>query len=373
MGRLTPEAARAQYPVLEHTAYLNAGSAGPLARATAAAVAAQRVRDLEDGRSGPDYIEAMLAARERVREALAAELGVRADQVALNRATTDGCNIVVSGLGLGSGDEVVTTDSEHFGLLGALHCSGARVVVVAPDLDAIAAAVGPRTRLVAVSHVLWTTGRLLGVQQLAGALRVPLLVDGAQSVGAIPVDASPFDFYTVSCHKWLCCPDSSGALVVRDPEALAVRIPSYFSQSSYGNDGAFEPRTGARRFDSGWIAPGLLAGIEAALGAHPAWRFERALELTRRCRDRLLDAGLGAVVEPEHGTLVAFRPAGSAADVVVRAHRRGVVVREIPGTGLVRASCGYWTNEDDIERLVAAVSVTSARHLAGNQRGEGEG
>lgn len=356
---MTPEEARAQYPVLEHTAYLNAGSAGPLARSTAAAVAAQRVRDVRDGRSGADYIDAMLAARERVRAALAAELGVPADKAALNRATTDGCNIVVTGLALGPGDEVVTTGSEHFGLLGALHCSGARVVVVTPDVDAIAAAVGPRTRLVAVSHVLWTTGRLLRLEDLAGSLAVPLLVDGAQSVGAIPVDASPFDFYTVSCHKWLCCPDSSGALYVRDPDALAVRLPSYFSQTSYGEDGTFEAKIGARRFDSGWIAPGLLAGIEAALDTHPEWRFRRAHAMTRRCRDRLLEAGLDVVLEAEHGTLVAFRPARTAAEVVLRAHERGVVVREIPRTGLVRASCGYWTNEDDIERLVAAVSVTS--------------
>ena len=353
---MTSEEARALYPVLERWAYLNAGSAGPLARPAADAVAAQRRRDLEEGRSGQPYIDAMLEARERVRAAIADEIGVPADNVALARSTTDGCNIVVNGLGLGAGDEVVTTDAEHFGVLGALHCSGARVVVVPADLDSLADAVGPRTRLIAVSHVLWTTGRLLPLEELSQRVGVPLLVDGAQSAGAIPVDAGLFDFYTVSCQKWLCCPDSSGGLFVRDPDSLRVRMPSYFSQAGYGPDGSFQPQPGARRFDNGWLAPGLLAGVEAALALHPPWRYERAHEVTERCRDRLLAAGVDVVVEPEHGTLVAFRAGEQARDLVARAYARGVVVRELPRPGLVRASCGYWTNDEDIERLVAAAT-----------------
>lgn len=356
---MTPEEARAQYPVLERTAYLNAGSAGPLARSTADAVAAQRRRDLEEGRSGQAYVDGMFAARERVRSALAEEIGVSAENLALNRATTDGCNIVVNGLDLRRGDEVVTTDAEHFGLVGALHCSGARVVVVPPDVEALDGAIGPRTRLVAVSHVLWTTGKLLRLEELRAAGDVPVLVDGAQSVGAVPVDATAFDFYTVSGHKWLCCPDSSGALYVRDVDALRVRMPSYFSQSAYELDGAFTPKAGARRFDTGWVAPGLLAGVEAALALHPPWRYARALEMTRRCRDALLAAGLDVAVEPEHGTLVSFRAGNEAKAMVARAERRGVIVREIPRTGLVRASCGYWTSDDDVDRLVEAVRPTA--------------
>ena len=369
---MTPEEARAQYPVLERRAYLNAGSAGPLARSTAEAVAAQRRRDLEEGRSGQPYIDEMLEARERVREAIAREVGVPADNLALNRATTDGCNIVVVGLDLGPGDEVVTTDAEHFGLLGALHCSGARVVVAPADLDALERAVTPRTRLVAVSHVTWTTGRLLRLEELRERVDVPFLVDGAQSVGAIPVDASPFDYYTVSCHKWLCSPDSSGALYVRDLDSLRVRLPSYFSQAAYEPDGSFTPKEGARRFDTGWIAPGLLAGIQAALAVHPEWRFDRARELTERCRERLLEAGLDVVVEPEHGTLVSFRAGDRAAELVARAHERGVVVREIPGTGLVRASCGYWTSDEDLERLARGchmtITVTALRPVSERTR-----
>ena len=137
----------------------------------------------------------------------------------LTTSTTEGCNIVLGGLGLGPDDEIVTTTDEHFGLLGALATSGARIVVVAPDADAIRAAVTPRTRLLALSQVIWTTGRILPVLDLRAETGIPVLVDGAQSVGAIPVSAAGLDYLTVSGQKWLCGPDATGALVVADPEA----------------------------------------------------------------------------------------------------------------------------------------------------------
>jgi L-cysteine/cystine lyase len=355
--------ARAAYPVLERLAYLNAGTFGPLARATAEAVAERRQDDLEHGRSGREYFESMLEARERVRTLLADEIAVDAERVALTRATTDGCNIVVAGLELGPDDEVVTTDGEHFGLLGALGVSDARVrVAIVRDLpasralDAILAEVGPRTRLIAIQHVSWINGAVMPIEELRDAAEgVPLLVDGAQAVGTIPVDASGFDFYTVSCQKWLCGPDATGALYVRDPESLTVRFPTYFSQSSFEPDGTFAPKEGARRFDDGWLAPGLLSGIEAALAVHPEGRFERAREMAVRCRDALLAAGKDVVTEPDQATLVSWRCRGEPADVVARLEDAGVIVRFLPGMDLLRASVGYWTNEDDIERLVAGI------------------
>ena len=62
---------------------------------------------------------------------------------------------------------------------------------------------------------------------------MPILVDGAQSVGALPVAAAGLDFLTISGQKWLCGPDATGGLVVADPERLRVATPSYFSQQAY--------------------------------------------------------------------------------------------------------------------------------------------
>jgi L-cysteine/cystine lyase len=351
---MTYEEARAQFPVLDSRAYLNAGTNGPLARATVDAFVAQARRDLEEGRTGPKYFEQMLELRETARQAFAAVLGVESDRMALVESTSRGCATVLAGLGLTGEDEVVTTDHEHFGLTGPLYATGARVVIVDADEDALLAAITPRTRLIATSHVLWTTGRRLDLQRVKEESGLPLLVDGAQSAGAIPVDVGELDFYTVSAQKWLCAPDPTGALYVRDPATVRVKTPSYFAQDSYELSGDFVPKATSARFDGGWVGVPALAGLVAALGAHPEWRYERAAEMAARCRE-LLEPHVEIVTPPGHSTLVSFRPQGDPVELVARLYEAGVVVRELPGRNLVRASCGWWTNEDDLQRLVAGL------------------
>jgi L-cysteine/cystine lyase len=309
--------------------------------------------DLERGRFGEPYFEKMLELRTQVRGRIGSLLGVATESVALTTSTTEACNIVLSGLGLHPSDEVVTTDEEHFGLLGALHSSRARVVVA--PISGVLEAVTPETKLVALSHVSWVTGNRLDPGLIQSETGVPVLVDGAQSAGAIPVEAGGFDFYTVSCQKWLCGPDPLGALYVRDPERLRVALPSYFSQDSYDPDGAFVPSEGAARFDSGWTSVPYLAGMIAALDRAPEWRFEHARRMTDRCHE-LLAERFRVVTEPGASTLVSFEAEGEAEQIANELYERGVVVRNIPKTNLVRVSCGYWTDEDDLERLLAGLT-----------------
>ena len=358
---MTFEEGRAQFPVLERLAYLNAGTNGPLARATVDAVVAQERADLEGGRGGRAYFDRALELRDEVRAKLAVVVGVEPDQVSLATSTTNGCNIVLAGLGLGPEDEVVTTDGEHFGLLGALAASPARVRVakvreLPPEkaLDVVLAEVTPRTRLLALSHVCWMSGNRFPIAELKAATGLPLLVDGAQSVGAIPVDASRFDFYAFSCQKWLCGPDAMGGLVVDDPERLAVAAPSYLSQEIYEAEGAFVARPGAARFDPGWTPPPSLAGLSAALDLAPEWRFERAAGTAARCRE-LLAERFEVVTAPGQATLVSFRVEGDSAEVVKRLYEQGVIVRDVPGLGWIRVSCGWWTSDEDLSRLLSAL------------------
>ncbi len=358
---MTFEEARAQFPVLEHLAYLNAGTNGPLARATAEAMAEQERADLERGRGGRAYFERALELRGEVRTKLAAFVGAGPESFSLATSTTNGCNIVLSGLGLGPADEVVTTDGEHFGLLGALAISPARVRVaevreLPPEesFEVLAATITPRTRLLALSHVCWMSGNRLPVEELKRETGLPVLVDGAQSVGAIPVDATAVDYYAFSGQKWLCGPDSTGGLVVRDPESLPVTAPSYLSQQAYEPNGTFTPRAGAARYDSGWTPVASLAGLSAALDTPPEWRYERAAEATARCRE-LLAERVEMVTAPDQGTLVTFRVEGDTAELVRRLYAEGVVVRDIPGLGWIRVSCGWWTSDEDVERLLAAL------------------
>ncbi len=351
---MTFEEARGRFPVLERFAYLQAGSVGPLARTTIAAMQAEEERGLDEGRGSRAQFDRLLELREELRSDVACLVGVASERVALTASTTDGCNIVLAGLDLREGDEVITTTDEHFGLLGPLHASRAKVVVVEPDPERIVAAVTPRTRLLALSHVLWTTGAVLPVDELRGATGLPILVDGAQSVGAMPVDAAGLDFYTVSGQKWLCGPEGTGALVVADPDSLRVARPSFLSQQSYGPDGAFEAKEGAARFDPNLLPTGATAGLLAAVRSIPEWAYVRAAEMAERLRSRLTDAGGDVVVPDKRATLVSWKaPVDESSEIVSTLAEVGVIVRDLPGRGLVRASVGWWTSDDDLERLVA--------------------
>jgi L-cysteine/cystine lyase len=184
---------------------------------------------------------------------------------------------------------------------------------------------------------------------------LPILLDGAQSAGVCRTGAAEFDFYTVSGQKWLCGPDSTGALYVRDPERLRVALPTYMSQAAYDVEESFTPKPGAPRFDSTWYAPGTLAGLLAALESAPEWRYERTRELAAYCRGRLGEAGYEIVTAPEQAGLISFDPGGDAAEAAARLFEAGVIVRDLPGTAWLRASCGWWTSEDDVERLLKAL------------------
>src|SRR5581483_3106225 len=191
-------------------------------RATTEAIAAQLQADVDQGRGGRPYIDELLALRSRARAALAGVIHVDPAKVALTQSTTAGCNTVLAGLGLRAGDEVVTTDGEHFGLLGPLQASPAEVRVARirdrpPEeaLDTILAEVTPRTKLLALSHVSFLTGNLLPIEELQEATGLPMLGD-----------------------------DESGSYTARE---------------------------GAERFDGGWFWRGSLAGLTAAIELVPQW------------------------------------------------------------------------------------------------------
>ncbi len=298
----------------------------------------------------------LLDDREELRSELAALVGVPTETVALTASTTDGCNIVLAGLGLGPSDEVITTTDEHFGLIGPLHVSGAKVVVVEPHADRIVAAVTARTRLIAISHVLWTTGAVLPVHELKAATGLPILVDGAQSVGVISVDATrPRLLHDLRTEVALRA-GGDGRARRRGSGRARVARPSYLSQQSYDPDGTFVAKDGAARFDPNVTPTAAVAGLRAGSPSVPEWAFERADEMAERFRARLAEAGCDVVVPSERATLVSWRvPADESADVVARLADAGVIVRDLPGRGLVRASVGWWTNEDDLDRLVEAL------------------
>jgi selenocysteine lyase/cysteine desulfurase len=352
------EELRAEFPVLERTAYLNAGTNGPVPRAAVDAVAEDVRRQAEDGRGGGPFFELLLARLQQLRGRVAGLLGADSAEVALTASTTDGVNAVLNALDLASGDEVLTSDEEHPGVLAPLGAArkrrGIRVRVV--PFDSLAREVRPDTRLVACSHVSWVTGRVADVAGVA----VPVLLDGAQGLGAVPTDVRELgcDFYAASGQKWLCGPNGLGYLYVRGEltSQLPAPWPGYMSLAASDRPLDFELHDDARRFDTGLPASQHTAWALAALDTLERPGIERvhahAADLADRLAERLAARG-GRVAPRGRSTLVSWEDADPP-QTVERLRDEGIVVRNLPGTSYVRASVGGWTGEQDIERLLAA-------------------
>jgi len=340
---------RAEFPVFESVSFLNAGSA----------VRARIDSELR-GRGGHASFQEVLGLADRVRPAYAAVLGADPSDVALTGSTTDGCNTVIAGLELGPGDEIVTSDEEHPGLLAPLAQARRRrgvSITVAPFAE-VHAAVGPATKLIACSHVSWVGGKVSDVAALVGT-GVPVLLDGAQALGAIPVDvrALGVDYYAAPGQKWLCGPEGSGSLYVRRErlDELAVPWSGFGSLADPHDPLDCGPAEGAKRFDHGFPAGIRSAFALASLEmlASYGWDavFERAATLATRLADDL--AGHGLAVAPRgRSTLVSWEASDAEAEVA-RLAAGGFVTRFIPATfRYVRASVGAWCSEDELARLV---------------------
>src|SRR5207248_3835717 len=154
------EAFRAQFPVFERLSYLNAGTEGPVPAASVRAARERLGFEASHGRSGKAFFEGLMGMAGSLRAAYAQLLGCTPEQVALTGSTTDGVNTVLAGLDLRPGEEVLTTDEEHPGVLAPLGRARKRWSVnvrVVPFAE-IAGEVSSSTRLVACSHVSWVSG-----------------------------------------------------------------------------------------------------------------------------------------------------------------------------------------------------------------------
>jgi L-cysteine/cystine lyase len=358
-----PEVFRAQFPVLERVAYLNAGTEGPVPRAAEEAAAARVEREVYQGRCGRPYFEELLGLAENLRTRYAAALGCDFASVALTGSTTDGVNTVVAGLDLRAGEEILTTDEEHPGLLAPLARARIRhgVTIRVVPWEELVGAVSPATRLIACSHVSWVSGRIIDAPALT-ATGVPVLLDGAQGLGAVPVNVAELGcaFYAASGQKWLCGPEGSGCLYV-SPEhvdELLIPWPSYGSVVRGSDPLDLEPAEGATRFDHGF-PPGLrsawaVASLEVLEAPGWEWVHGRAADLALA-----LVAGLearGLEVAPRgRSTLVSWRVEDPDAEVQ-RLAEAGVIVRSIPGRGLMRASVGAWCSAEDVDKLARLAS-----------------
>jgi selenocysteine lyase/cysteine desulfurase len=351
-------ALRAEFPVLERLAFLNAGTDGPVPAAAVRAARGALESQLTGGRYSPHF-DARMTLQAELRALYARLLGCGVEDLSLQTSTSEGLGTILAGLDLGPGSEIVTSDSEHPGLIGPLLAARERGATIRPvPLRDVADAVTASTTLVACSHVSWITGEL--APAALAEVGVPVVLDGAQGVGAVPVDVRALGCaaYAAAGQKWLCGSDGTGLLYVAPEFRERVRAvgPSFlnFQDSHAGFEATLH--TDARRYDTASLsreaAAFSLAATRVLDGAGFGAVHARGTALAAQLADTLAEHG--RTVAPRGATtLVAWEDPDPPA-TRERLAAAGVVVRDLPGTRYVRASVGAWNDERDLERLVSA-------------------
>jgi L-cysteine/cystine lyase len=382
-------AVREALPATGAGIYLNTGTAGPLPRETARAMAEMEEYELNVGRASDDYFLESLQRTAEARAASAAILTADVETVALTRSATEGLNIATWGLDWQPGDRAITTTLEHAGCYGALQALQQRRAVELELVDvgdggdderslaAFDRAIRPGTRLVVLSHVCWSTGAVLpvrGIADLAHERGAFVLVDGAQAAGAIPIDVNALgaDAYAVSGQKWLLGPEGMGALWVAPSvlDRVQVTFAGHFSFENPILRPPFVPWPDARRLELGIFHRPSVVGFARSCGwlamfVGLDWVYRRSAALARRTADALAATPGVELITPRQrmATLVTFRIDGWPAEAALEelGRRAFVIARSCPGTDWLRFSVGFFNAESELDRTVAAVAEL-ARH-----------
>ncbi|MGH2532340.1 MAG: aminotransferase class V-fold PLP-dependent enzyme [Thermomicrobiales bacterium] len=376
---------RERMPAARLTGYFNAGTNGPLPNVVVEALIAAAQQEFDTGRTHPAFYGGVKDEWQRLRERIASVFGANADEIALTRSTTEGINIALMGLDWQRGDEVVTTNLEHPGIMVPLalvaHRYGAviRIANVGNGGGDVAAAIQDqithRTRAIAISHAMWSTGAVIPLRQIADLAherRILVVVDAAQAAGQAPVNLHEVgvDAYAISGQKWLCGPGGTGALYVRKERHADIR-PTYIRSAMTEPTGYLLPPAGAVRYEIGeFYTPALigqaagLAWLQDQIGFD--WIYDRVASLGQRCWEGLNELDGVSVITPRDrmAGLVCFTVENWHPRRVMEAlYQRGHTIRFVeyaPGPTVARVSCGWWCTEDEVDGLVAAVGEIAA-------------
>jgi L-cysteine/cystine lyase len=372
---------RQELPSTMSRVYFNTGTFGPLPTCALTAMQDRLRIEWQEGRLGTASFESMANLYTSARQGASHLLHAQDGEIALTDNTGEGLNIISFGLNWREGDEVITTTHEHISLLAPLYQLRDRYGIVIrtadigekgdrPILKQVADLVTPRTRLISISHVSWMTGAVLNIHEVGYMGRewgIPVLIDGAQSAGAIPLDlhALDVDFYATPMQKWLCGPDGTGALYARQ-DALSYVQPTYvgYWSTKHEADHRWELMDGAQRFEVGGRQTAAIAGqaavfdwLENTVG-YP-WLFERISALNTYAYNVVSELPGVSMLTPRPGEsgLVAFRMEGKDDTEVVTTLREkhNIFIRNIPETHALRISTGFYNTEEEVDTLVRAL------------------
>ena len=380
-------------PALAHKTYFNYGGQGPLPEPSLEAIIAswRTIQALGPFTSAVwPFVEAQVAA---VRRRLAAACGVGPHRIALTENVTSGCVLPLWGLQWQAGDELLISDCEHPGVVAAcqelarraglglavlpvmaLSCQRAAAELEGAILDALEQALTARTRMVVLSHLLWNTGAVMPIAQVAERLqghgRQPwLLVDAAQSMGSMPVAeaAAAADIYAFTGHKWLCGPEGLGGVALSE-RLLEQAQPTLIGWRSLRHEGSAGSswHGDARRFEVATSCVPLLAGLASSMDLlDDAGSAELRLAQIRE-RSGQVWQGLQQICgcetllqEPPPAGLVSFTLTGSGVPspeaLVAQLGEQAIWLRSLDDPHCLRACTHITTTAAEVDLLLAGL------------------
>jgi len=317
--------------------------------------------------------------KEEARSRVAAMLGVAADEIAIVRNTSEANNVIVQGVPLRNGDEIVLWDQNHpsnsvaWDVQAKREGASVRRFSVPTDtatidevVDMFVAAISDKTRVISFTHISNITGFKTPAAEICAALRkrkpdVFIHVDGAQTWGAVDINLSAIeaDSFSGSAHKWFMGPREVGILYVRERHIDEI-WPNVVS-IPWGRTVDDAP-DGARKFDAlGQRDDAAVASLGDAAAFHeamtPAGIEARSMMIANRLRDGLQDLGVKFVSTSN--------PSFTSSVVIISAPRENA--RKLTGkvyedsgiitaaTGGLRMSPHVYNTEDHVDRVLAAV------------------
>lgn len=377
-------AAAAEFGPFDGRIWLNTAHQGPLPRPAVEMAGRAAALKAAPHRIGDDDFSDV---PERLRALLARLVGGAPDQVVLGNSTSYGLHLVANGLAWEDGDEVLVIEGDYPATIlpwQRLASQGVRVRPLRPAGELLSAAeltaaIGPRTRLLAVTWVSSFTGHALDLHALGAVCRqagVLFVVNASQALGARPLDvsATPVDA-VISCgYKWLCGPYGTGFAWLH-PDLLGLLRPqqAYWLAMAAGR-GLDQMRgitvrddLGVRAFDVfcpasfattlPWIAS-LELFLEAGTGAIAGWdqqlvdRLVAGIDLERY---RLVSPADG----PARSTLVVLSPADGGEKRQHQLAQAGIDIAYREGN--LRISVHLFNEPGQIDRALAALHQDGSR------------
>jgi len=378
-GVMNVDQLRDLLPVTRDFVYMNTGWAGPTPSSVLRRIAETLEIEARDGPASARGMEFTHGLQDEARAAISAFLGADDEDVILTHSTREGVNVVVYGMDWKPGDELLICDLEHPALTvpGDVLAQRMGVKVVSANipplatqaeaLSAVASALTEKTKLVALSHIQFTCGLRMPIKEIAIAahkMDIPVLVDGAQSVGHVGVNMKNLDcdFYALSGQKWLMGPNGTGALYM-SKERRDMLEPIFNTNELEAN--RHTERSPLARFSLVSQSPSLLAGflesVRIATDIGIGQIEERAMSLADLLRERVSPiegCDLLSPTSPESacGLVTIGLDDWPPADLVTALQERfnivGRVVRDPAG---VRFSTHFFNTEHEVDLVADAL------------------